>query len=67
MYILYVFIDVKTYNLDVFQCLKCTNGYVFLFVSVHLYNFINKWFRFLDPLTYPLNKTYPFYKILYQK
>ncbi len=27
---MYVFIDAKTYNLDVFQHLKCTNRYVFL-------------------------------------
>ncbi len=63
---MYVFIDAKTYNLDVFQCLKCTNRYVFLakkrkniyvsFISLrYLYQciFINKQFRLLDPLTYP--------------
>ncbi len=59
----------KTYNFDVFQRLKRTNQYVFLakkhkniyvsfyiikiFVSMHFYHFINKRFRFLDPLTYP--------------
>ncbi len=66
---MYVFIDAKTYNLDVFQRLKCTNRYVFLakkrkniyvsFISLRysyqciFYNFINKRFRLLDPLTYP--------------
>ncbi len=65
---MYVFIDAKTYNLDVFQRLKRTNRYVFLaknvkylrifyiikiFVSMHFYHFINKRFRLLDPLTYP--------------
>ncbi len=63
---MYVFIDAKMYNLDVFQRLKRTTWYVFLakkhkniyvsFMSVrYLYQciFINKQFRRLDPLTYP--------------
>ncbi len=66
---LYNLIDAKTYNLVIFQHLKRTNRYVFLakqcqkyvhifliikiFVSLHFYHFINKRFRFLDPLTYP--------------
>ncbi len=65
---LYIFIYAKTYNLDIFQHLKRTYQYVFLakqnvnylrifyiikiFVSMHFYHFINKQFRFLDPLTY---------------
>ncbi len=32
-----------------------------IFVSMHFYNFINKWFRFVDPLTYLQAETYPIY------
>ncbi len=56
----------KTYNLDLYQCLKCTHQYVFLVkklknISVSIislrysyqcifYNFMNMLFRFLGPL-----------------
>ncbi len=60
---MYVFIDAKTYNLDVFQRLKRTNRYVFLAknVKIFTYLYIIKIFHInaflsisdLDSLTYP--------------
>ncbi len=31
---------------------------------MHFHNFINKWFRFLDPLIYPFYSEYVFFIIL---